>query len=45
MATNKNKDGLIGGSLVTPKQLTEMKLAKRTKEPLKEVTKTKKKAE
>lgn len=39
-----NKDGFVGGSLLTPKQLSEMKLAKRNKEPLKETKKPRKKA-
>ena len=29
MSTNLNKDGFVGGSLLTHKQLTEMKLKKR----------------
>lgn len=35
MTTKKNKDGLLGGSLITPEQLRELKLSKRDKKTTK----------
>lgn len=39
MSTNLNKDGFVGGSLLTHKQLTEMKLRKRNEKATSEVIK------